>query len=430
MTIWPVSNLGDLCTFITDGSHNPPKGVEQSDFYMLSSRDIQNGKLTFEKPRYLNAKDFAVENKRTDIKVGDVLLTTVGTIGRTAIYNGTPEHVTFQRSVSVLRPNQQKITSKFLMYFLDSITEYLNREARGVAQQGIYLNQVRKLSVPVPPIEEQYKVVELLDDHLSGLDAALLDVMQAKLNAFQFRRSILHAAFTGNIDSYGDKRVTELPIGWEMRTLSNCLEKLKSGKMAERGWSPQCLSHPTNDENTWGVLKTTSVQMGEYQPQYNKELPESLTPKIGLEVNPGDFLVTTTGPRNRCGVICHVKTTPRKLIFSGKILRFRANEEIVLPNWLLYILMSPEYQTTLDRLKVGTSDSSVSIGNQQILDLVIPVPSIEVQLKILQLLEVNLSNLEASVSLIDSMEKQSGGLRRSLLQAAFSGQLTKEVAIV
>ncbi len=199
MTEWPVSNLGDLCTFITDGSHNPPKGVEQSDFYMLSSRDIQNGKLTFEKPRYLNAQDFAVENKRTDVKVGDVLLTTVGTIGRTAIYNGTPEHVTFQRSVSVLRPNQQKISSKFLKYFLDSITEYLNREARGVAQQGIYLNQVRKLSVPIPPTDKQNKIVEVLEDHLSRLDAsvAIADAMEKQSSSL--RRSLLQAAFTGQL---------------------------------------------------------------------------------------------------------------------------------------------------------------------------------------------------------------------------------------
>jgi restriction endonuclease S subunit len=199
VTEWPVSNLGDLCTFITDGSHNPPKAIEHSEFYMLSSRDIQNGKLTFEKPRYLSAQDFAVENKRTNLKVGDVLLTTVGTIGRTAIYNGTPENVTFQRSVSVLRPNRQRITSKFLMYFLDSITELLTHEARGVAQQGIYLNQIRKLNVPVPVLDDQQKIVELLEDHLSRLDASvsLADAMEKQSTGL--RRSLLQAAFTGQL---------------------------------------------------------------------------------------------------------------------------------------------------------------------------------------------------------------------------------------
>jgi type I restriction enzyme S subunit len=198
-TVWPIFKLGDLCTFITDGSHNPPKGIDESEFLMLSSRDIQNGKLTFEKPRYLSEEDFMIENKRTDLQVDDVLLTTVGTIGRTAIYDGKPKNVTFQRSVSVLRPNKEKVSSKFLMYFLDSITELLNREARGVAQQGIYLNQVRKLEVPLPSCPDQLKIVDLLDGHFSRLDAslALADIMERQSSGL--RRSLLQAAFTGHL---------------------------------------------------------------------------------------------------------------------------------------------------------------------------------------------------------------------------------------
>jgi restriction endonuclease S subunit len=196
---WAISELGELCTFITDGSHNPPKGIEKSEYLMLSSRDINNGELTFDKPRYLSKKDFDSENKRTDLQIDDVLLTTVGTIGRTAIYSGVPKNVTFQRSVSVLRPNKEKISSKFLMYFLDSLTDLLNREARGVAQQGIYLNQVRKLEVPVPSLDEQLFLVELLDNHLVRLDSSckLADLMENQGSVL--RRSLLQAAFTGQL---------------------------------------------------------------------------------------------------------------------------------------------------------------------------------------------------------------------------------------
>lgn len=213
-----------------------------------------------------------------------------------------------------------------------------------------------------------------------------------------------------------------LPEDWDTRTLKLCLEKLKSGKYVERGWSPQCLSHPA--QNAWGVLKTTSVQMGEFLPEHNKELPESLELKVGLEVNDGDFLVTTTGPRNRCGVVCRVRTTPRKLIFSGKILRFRADESQVLGSYLMHLLMSPDFQKKLDGLKVGTSDSSVSIGNQQILDLEIPLASIEEQAKIVEILEEQLSLLDA---VLDSVRRSRVGavrLRRALLRDAVTGVLT------
>jgi type I restriction enzyme S subunit len=213
-----------------------------------------------------------------------------------------------------------------------------------------------------------------------------------------------------------------LPKGWDTRVLKNCLEKLKSGKYVERGWSPQCLSHPAQD--SWGVLKTTSVQMGEYLPEHNKELPKILEPKVGLEVNDGDFLVTTTGPRNRCGVVCHVRTTPKKLIFSGKILRFRADENQVLASFLMYLLMSPNYQKVLDQLKVGTSDSSVSIGNQQILDLEIPLASIKEQAKIVQILEEQFSRLDAALASVHAIREKAARFRRSLLHVAFTGMLT------
>ena len=258
----------------------------------------------------------------------------------------------------------------------------------------------------------------------------MADVKQAKLKAAQFRRSLLQAAFTGNLSGDATRLMIELPVGWEIKRLGDCLEQLKSGKKAERGWSPQCLRNPSPNENVWGVLKTTAVQMGRYESDHNKQLPETLDPKVGLEVNLGDFLVTTTGPRNRCGVVCHVRETRKKLIFSGKILRFRADEDIILANWLMYLLMSPDYQATFDELKVGTSDSSVSIGNQQILDLQIPVPHLSEQQQIVETLEYHLSRLDASVAIADKMEKQSSSLRRSLLQAAFTGQLTKEVASV
>lgn len=222
--------------------------------------------------------------------------------------------------------------------------------------------------------------------------------------------------------------MTELPNGWELKRLSDCLETLKSGKKAERGWSPQCLSQPSPNENVWGVLKTTSIQMGEFQPEFNKELPESLQAKNGLEVNSGDFLVTTTGPRNRCGIVCHVKKTRKKLIFSGKILRFRVNENVILPNWLMYLLMSPEYQSTLDKMKVGTSDSSVSIGNQQILDLEIPVPPMDEQFKIVNYLEDHLSRLNAALVDVKQARVKAAQFRRSLLQAAFTGNLASSGA--
>jgi type I restriction enzyme S subunit len=271
---------------------------------------------------------------------------------------------------------------------------------------------------------EQEKIVEILEEQLARLDAAVKSVQTVRERAAQFRRSLLYAASNGALTGHTIS-MESLPDGWRFARLGDCLAKLRSGKRVERGWSPQCHNHPIRNMESWGVLKTTAVQMGEYQPEHHKELPTILAPRPSLEVRDGDFLVTTTGPRNRCGIVCHVKTTPPRLIFSGKILRFRVNESLLCPDWLLFQLISPDYQKAMDSMKVGTSDSSVSIGNQQVLDIEISVPPMNQQVEIVEIVQEQLTRLEGILAVADEVERKATALRRSLLHSAFSGELTR-----
>lgn len=212
---------------------------------------------------------------------------------------------------------------------------------------------------------------------------------------------------------------------WEEFPLGDLLVAINGKSKVQRGWSPQCLSEPAQSEETWAVLKTTAIQMGSFEPQHNKALPTKLEPKRHLEVEPGDFLMTTTGPRNRCGVICLVSATPRRLIFSGKILRFKVDASRLESRWLQYLLQSTRFQNELDSLKVGTSESSVSIGNDQILSLMIPVPSITEQKLIVEILDNQLYSLEKSKSNLSDLKVLLNSLTRSLLHNKVSCRGTR-----
>lgn len=150
--------LQEITTKITDGSHNPPSGVpENLGYLMLSSQNIINDKINYDNARFLSKEDFEKESTRTNLKRGDVLLTIVGTVGRTAIITDE-ENITLQRSVAVLKP-VKKIKSEYLVGALksDDVVKQLNKGAKGVAQKGIYLNDLKKLIIPIPPIELQNK---------------------------------------------------------------------------------------------------------------------------------------------------------------------------------------------------------------------------------------------------------------------------------
>lgn len=88
--------LKEICENITDGSHNPPSGIDSSEYLMLSSKNIFDDKITLEEPRYLSEEQFLAEDKRTCIKAGDVLMTIVGTVGRAAVVTADIPKITLQ----------------------------------------------------------------------------------------------------------------------------------------------------------------------------------------------------------------------------------------------------------------------------------------------------------------------------------------------
>lgn len=169
----PIQALGQLATRITDGSHNPPRASVDGLYPMLSARNIARGRLDLRDARMLSEADFMRENARTAVQEDDVLLTIVGAIGRVAVVE-TSDPLVFQRSVCVIKPRHDVVSSRFIRYALESsaLQTIIAANANGAAQKGLYLHQVAQLRLPVPPIEVQREIVRVLDTFID-LDAQL-----------------------------------------------------------------------------------------------------------------------------------------------------------------------------------------------------------------------------------------------------------------
>ncbi len=159
--------LSDISKKIIDGNHNPPKGkFYKTDFLMLSSQNINNDAIVeLDKCRYLTKEQFDVENKRTNISNNDILFTSVGTIGRTCVYNGVL-NICFQRSVSII---STLINPYYLKIYLDSpkFQKKVLEEATGTAQKGFYLNQLSRSLVLVYSFEYQNRIVNRVNKLLN-----------------------------------------------------------------------------------------------------------------------------------------------------------------------------------------------------------------------------------------------------------------------
>ena len=125
---------------------------------MASSRNIiENTISDLSNVRYLNKENFIKEHSRTNVKINDILLTTVATLGRSCIYKGKPENLCFQRSVTVIT---SCILPTYLKLFFDApyFQNIIVKSATGTAQKGFYLNQLENVLICIPPLAEQDKI--------------------------------------------------------------------------------------------------------------------------------------------------------------------------------------------------------------------------------------------------------------------------------
>ena len=167
---WCWVKLSSICTKLVDGDHNPPKGIEEkTDYIMASSRNINYDRLDdLENVRYLTKEVFEIENGRTKVEKGDLFFTSVGTLGRSCIYDGN-YNICFQRSVTVLRTT---INNQFLKYYFDSgyYQNYVVEHSTGTAQMGFYLKEMANSPIVVPPKEEQDRIVSQINELFMQLD--------------------------------------------------------------------------------------------------------------------------------------------------------------------------------------------------------------------------------------------------------------------
>ena len=200
---WEWVRLEAICTKLVDGDHNPPKGCSYETAYvMVSSTNINDDCIVeLEKVRYLEKNIFDKENERTNAATGDIFFTSVGSLGRSCVYEGGL-NICFQRSVSVIHT---LIFNYYLKYCLDSayIQQKIVREATGTAQKGFYLNQLALLLIPIPPIKEQHRIVskyletvQMQKEYYKTNET--LDVLNSRFPA-TLKKSILQYAVQGKL---------------------------------------------------------------------------------------------------------------------------------------------------------------------------------------------------------------------------------------
>ena len=411
---WTTATIGDLATTIrgvtykkSDSSNLPGEGLVP----LLRATNFDDGVETGGDLVYIPATLVKPEQVLME---SDLLVAmssgSIAVVGK-SVPIGQPSHQrTFGAFCGVVRPNPAT-NARFLHHYSASpnIRQSWSDSARGTNINNLKPRTVESTAVPVPPIEEQDEIVRILDTQLARLDTVMGAVQAVRDKAEQFRRSLLHAAFTGQLTQPDPLRGTDLPATWGTSDLGD-IAAMSLGKMLDR--------KAATGKHLRPYLRNINVRWGEFDLGDVAEMDIGPSEVERVTVKPGDVVVCEGGEPGRAAVWVGPPIAIQKALH-----RVRLNENI-LPEFIQRHLENEFRGRTTHPLFTGTTIKH--LPKDKFKTMAVPVPSRTEQQEIVNLTEAQLARLDRVLEVADHVEAECGRLRRSLLQSAFTGELTRK----
>lgn len=467
---WPLKD-GD---WVESKDQNPNGGVR-----LIQLADIGVGEYKNKSARFLTESK-AKELNFYFLNSGDVLIARLpDPLGRACIFPGDTKPCVTVVDVAVCRAEDEYINPQYLVHCINSaeIQRQIEDLATGTTRKRVATGKLGALSVPIPPLEEQSRIVARVDELMALCDQ--LEAQQQKRRTLQnqLRQATLQAIaasqsprelqdcwqriqanfsqlfsapedvadlrkLLSELAIYGVLDASDLPT--HISVLDSYLESLariKSGKRfakinqvneevslpsgwrwvlleellagSESGWSPKCEAEQRRGDE-WGVLKVSAVTWGEFKADENKRLPLSLEPRPECEVKPGDFMLSRANTAELVArSVIAPEDCPNKLLMSDKIVRLLFLDGR-LKSWVNIVNNSEYARKYYKERATGTSDSMRNVSRQVIHELPIPLPPLDVQERIFK----SLADLLAICDSLENKTKSRLNLAKNLAESS------------
>ena len=381
--------LNSVCD-IYDGTHSTPNYTESG----VKFASVENIGNLYATRKYISEKDF--EKYKIKPRIGDVMMTRIGSVGVCTVVDRN-EALAFYVSLALLRPQLDKVQSRFLKYAIESIhgrKELRKRTLINAVPIKINKDDIGKVTIPLPPIEIQSEIVHTLDNYTENV-VKLQNQLTAELTARQkqytfYRNKLL--TFSGNEKA----KIVKISLG-DIGPICMCKRILKSQTNTIEGV-------PFYKIGTFGKKADAYISketFDEYRSKYS--FPKK-----------GDVLISAAG------------TIGRTVVYDGKPAYFQDsnivwidnNESVVLNSYLRYC-----YE--LKPWKVSSGGTIQRLYNDNIAKAIITVPSLDVQNRIVNVLD-NFEKICSDLNIglpaeIEARQKQYEYYRDKLLTFAETG---------
>lgn len=343
---------------------------------------------------YPEVRKWTTEPKKL-ARAGDVLISVRAPVGPT---NMAQVDCSVGRGLAALRVRND-IPSKYLLYAVRATSDALASKATGTTFSAISGDQLKAHSVAVAPIYEQQRIVEVIEEQFSRLDAGVESLQRAKRNLTRLRSAAALSAFD---------------LEWPSKPL---------GEIAEVSGGIQKQPKRRPSSNPYPYMRVANVLRGEldltdiaYMELFEGEL-------VRYRLEPGDLLIVEgNGSPSQIGRSARWDGAIEDCVHQNHIIRARPSEDMD-PRFLDLYWNSPTAIRRITRVAASTS-GLYTLSTSKVKAVPVPVLPLEVQRDVVDELARQFSIIDAMGNTIDAGLRRAGTLRQSILSQAFSGRLT------
>lgn len=405
---WPSAPLRSLCEF-HNGLWKGKKGPFETATVIRNTNFTLDGRIDLSDVAVLEVEARQLAKRR--LQKNDIIIEKSGggpkqPVGRVVLFDlDVDEKYSFSNFTSAIRVvKPSEIDPAFLhrvlyWWYTSGRTEAIQSHSTGI--RNLDFNAYKDLVVPLPPLEEQKRIVAILDQAFAALDRARA-LAEANLADAQelFEASVERLLGCGR-------------QGWKIGRFQDLVGEVSTGPFGS-------LLHKSDYiEGGTPVINPSNVVAGNIEPDWTKSVSsEAATRLDSYTLRTGDLIIGRRGEMGRCApVLPHMEGW---LCGTGSfIIRPKSG---VSSEFVGYLMRTPAVVAALTSIATGAT--MLNLSNRAIAGMTIELPKHDEQLALLEAIR----SLEGKVKLLRSEVEAKlndlANLRQSLLQKAFSGQLT------
>ncbi|WP_432954701.1 restriction endonuclease subunit S [Micromonospora haikouensis] len=408
---WSQASLGDVAVSVKNGIFVSRPGLEPDGVPILRISAVRPGALSLDDIRY-SAKDVC-ELRESDalLDPGDLLFTryngNIDYVGACAIVPEGVGNLTYPDKLIRVRVDPETVDPRFVRYAFEAppVRAVVRSVARTTAgQAGVSGASLKSIILPIPPLDEQRRIVAALERHLSQLVAGDDLLVKQLLRLRGLKKRLLVEAVPLSSDA-----------GWRTVTVAEA-GRVDLGRQRHPDWhtGPHMRPYLRVANVFEDRIDTTDVM--------EMDFPPAVFEKFRLER--GDILLNEGQSPELLGRPALYRGIPEEVAFTNSLLRFRAGPGVD-PEWALLVFRRHMHAGRFSReVRITTNIAHLSASRFKSVEF--PIPPLAEQREIVARVSEQLAGVERLIEAIERARRQSMALRVSLLAEAFAGRLVPQ----